>query len=169
MRIERLLTIALLSGLLLSCEPEGGHDVIPEEPTPEQPTPEQPTPEEPEFPENPLSTLEGDVDVVFTADDSLSYADCFGNYYHTDSYMWGLFFQNYTSKEQLYIEIMHADHLYEMPLGSYTASDNINDTGGAYQGRLRRGWLPGILVVHTPWQRGSKWRYSSNIRRLDNH
>lgn len=129
MRIERLLTIALLSGLLLSCEPEGGHDVIPEEPTPEQPTPE-----EPEFPENPLSTLEGDVDVVFTADDSLSYADCFGNYYHTDSYMWGLFFQNYTSKEQLYIEIMHADHLYEMPLGSYTASDNINDTGVLIKG-----------------------------------
>lgn len=124
MRIERLLTIALLLGLLLSCEPEGRHDV----------TPEEPTPEEPIFPENPLSTLEGDIEVRFTADDSLSYADCFGNYYHTDSYMWGLYFQNYTSKEQLYIEIMHADHLYEMPLGSYTASDNINATGVLIKG-----------------------------------
>lgn len=124
MRTERLLTIVLLLGLLLSCEPEGGHDV----------TPEEPTPEEPIFPENPLSTLEGDIEVRFTADDSLSYADCFGNYYHTDSYMWGLYFQNYTSKEQLYIEIMHADHLYEMPLGSYTASDNINATGVLIKG-----------------------------------
>ncbi len=134
MRTERLLTIVLLLGLLLSCEPEGGHDVIPEEPTPEEPTPEEPTPEEPIFPENPLSTLEGDIEVRFTADDSLSYADCFGNYYHTDSYMWGLYFQNYTSKEQLYIEIMHPDHIFEIPLGTFRASDDIYATGVLIKG-----------------------------------
>lgn len=129
MCIDRLLTIVLLSGLLIACEPGGGHSV-----TPEEPTPEQPTPEEPVFPENPLSTLDEDVEVAFSADDSLSYADCFGNYYDTDSYMWGLYFQNYTSKEQLYIEIMHSDFVYEMPLGSYKASDDIYETGVVIKG-----------------------------------
>ncbi len=88
----------------------------------------------PEEPESSLSTLDGDVELVFSADNSLSYADCFGNYYNTDSYMWGLYFQNYTSKEQLYIEIMHSNHLYEMPLGTYTASDDIYDTGVLIKG-----------------------------------
>jgi hypothetical protein len=134
----RFLTTLLLLGLLLSCEPERGYESIPEEPTPEEPTPDEPTPEEPTpeepapeepiYPENPLSTLEGDVEVVFSADNSLSYADCFGNYYHTDSYMWGLYFQNYTSKEQLYIEIMHPEHILEIPLGTYRASDDIYAT-----------------------------------------
>ena len=119
----RFLTTLLLLGLLLSCEPERGYESIPEEPTPEEPTPEEPI-----YPENPLSTLEGDVEVAFSADNSLSYADCFGNYYHTDSYMWGLYFQNYTSKEQLYIEIMHPEHILEIPLGTYRASDDIYAT-----------------------------------------
>jgi hypothetical protein len=123
-----LIATTLLSGLLLACEPETGNEPIPEEPIPEQPTPEQPTPEEPQLPENPLSTLEGDVEVQFSADDSLSYADCFGNYYDTNSYMWGLYFQNYTSKEQIYIEIMDQDYLFEIPLGTYTASDDIYST-----------------------------------------
>jgi hypothetical protein len=88
----------------------------------------------PEEPETSLSTLDGDVELVFSADNSLSYADCFGNYYDTDSYMWGLYFQNYTSKEQIYIEIMHANHLYEMPLGTYSASGDIYDTGVVIKG-----------------------------------
>lgn len=113
--------------MLIACEPDGGPDATPEEPTPE-------VPEVPEFPENPLSTLEGDIEVLFNADNSLSYADCFGNYYLTDSYMWGLYFQNYTSKEQIYIEIMHADHHFEMPLGTYTASDDIYSTGVLIKG-----------------------------------
>lgn len=123
-----LIATTLLSGLLLACEPETGNEPIPEEPIPEQPTPEEPTPEEPQLPENPLSTLEGDVEIQFSADDSLSYADCFGNYYDTNSYMWGLYFQNYTSKEQIYIEIMDQDYLFEIPLGTYTASDDIYST-----------------------------------------
>lgn len=123
-----LIATTLLSGLLLACEPETGNEPIPEEPIPEQPTPEEPTPEEPQLPENPLSTLKGDVEVQFSADDSLSYADCFGNYYNTNSYMWGLYFQNYTSKEQIYIEIMDQDYLFEIPLGTYTASDDIYST-----------------------------------------
>ena len=118
-----LIATTLLSGLLLACEPETGN-----EPIPEEPIPEQPTPEEPQLPENPLSTLDGDVEVQFSADDSLSYADCFGNYYDTNSYMWGLYFQNYTSKEQIYIEIMDQDYLFEIPLGTYTASDDIYST-----------------------------------------
>ena len=134
MRFYRLLTMALLSGLLAACEPESGRDVTPEQPTPEEPTPEPPTPEEPILPENPLSTLDGDVEVVFNADNSLSYADCFGNYYNTDSYMWGLYFQNYTSKEQLYIEIMHSDPIYEVPLGTYAASDDMYATGVLLKG-----------------------------------
>ena len=129
-----LIATTLLSGLLLACEPESGNEVVPDEPIPEQPTPEQPTPEEPQLPENPLSTLEGDVEVQFSADDSLSYADCFGNYYDTNSYMWGLYFQNYTSKEQIYIEIMDQDYLFEIPLGTYTASDDIYSTGVLIKG-----------------------------------
>lgn len=124
-----LIATTLLSGLLLACEPETGN-----EPTPEEPIPEQPTPEEPQLPENPLSTLEGDVEVQFSADDSLSYADCFGNYYDTNSYMWGLYFQNYTSKEQIYIEIMDQDYLFEIPLGTYTASDDIYSVGVLIKG-----------------------------------
>lgn len=129
-----LIATTLLSGLLLACEPESGNEVVPDEPIPEQPTPEEPTPEEPQLPENPLSTLEGDVEVRFSADDSLSYADCFGNYYDTNSYMWGLYFQNYTSKEQIYIEIMDQDYLFEIPLGTYTASDDIYSTGVLIKG-----------------------------------
>jgi hypothetical protein len=53
MCLDRLLTIALFSGLLLACEPATEHDTPIEKPTPEQPTPE-PEPEEPVFPENPL-------------------------------------------------------------------------------------------------------------------
>lgn len=92
---------------------------------------ESETTQEPEtitFPENPLSTLEGDIVVSFDADNSLSYADCFGDYYHTNSYMWGIYFQQYTSKEQIYIEIMHPEHIYEIPLGHYISSESIYDT-----------------------------------------
>ena len=139
MHTIRLLTIALMSGLLFACKPDMEHSAFPDEPTPEQPAPEEPTPEEPApeepiYPENPLSTLEGDVELVFSADDSLSYADCFGNYYDTDSYMWGLYFQNYTSKEQLYVEIMCADHIYEVPLGTFVASDDVYATGVLVKG-----------------------------------
>ena len=42
--------------------------------------------------------------------------------------MWGIYFQQYTTKEQIYIEIMHPEHIYEIPLGSYGASESINDT-----------------------------------------
>lgn len=125
MKIARLLIGVAIAGLLFACKPET------QEPAP-QPTPEVPeTPQEPEtpiFPENPLSTLEGDIKVVFSSDSSLCYADCFGDYYHTGNYMWGIYFQQYTTKEQLYIEIMHPKHIYEIPLGTYTASDNINDS-----------------------------------------
>lgn len=124
------ITTVLLLGLLTSCGPEQEAPITPEPEVPEVPE----VPEEPEFPENPLSTLEGDIEVLFNADNSLSYADCFGNYYHTDSYMWGLYFQNYTSKEQIYVEIMDQDYLFEIPLGTYTASDDIYSTGVLIKG-----------------------------------
>lgn len=118
----RFITIFAISGLLFACEPETANS-----PTPNAPEDVE-TPEIPTLPENPLSTLDSDIDVTFTGDNSLSYADCFGNYYHTNSYMWGIYFQQYTTKEQIYIEIMHTEHIYEIPLGSYGASESINDT-----------------------------------------
>lgn len=118
----RFITIFAISGLLFACEPETANS-----PTPNAPEDVE-MPEIPTLPENPLSTLDSDVDVTFTGDNSLSYADCFGNYYHTNSYMWGIYFQQYTTKEQIYIEIMHPEHIYEIPLGSYGASESINDT-----------------------------------------
>lgn len=118
----RFITIFAISGLLFACEPETANS-----PTPNAPEDVE-TPETPTLPENPLSTLDSDIDVTFTGDNSLSYADCFGNYYHTNSYMWGIYFQQYTTKEQIYIEIMHPEHIYEIPLGSYGASESINDT-----------------------------------------
>lgn len=118
----RFITIFAISGLLFSCKPEMANSTVPS--TPEEPE----TPEIIVFPENPLSTLDSDVEICFTGDNSLSYADCFGNYYHTNSYMWGIYFQQYTTKEQIYIEIMHPEHIYEIPLGSYGASESINDT-----------------------------------------
>ena len=115
----RFLTIFAISGLLFACKPELQNSPIPN--TPKEPE----TPEPTIFPENPLSTLEEDIEVVFSEDNSLCYADCFGDYYHTGNYMWGIYFQQYTSKEQIYIEIMHPEHIYEIPLGYYTTSDNI--------------------------------------------
>ncbi len=125
MNILKLLTTFALSASLVACTPEAQNSTPHQRPeTPE--TPE--VPEMPELPENPLSTLEGDIEIEFNGDNSLCYVDCFGDYYHTGTYMWGIYFQQYTSKEQLYVEIMHPEHIYEVPLGHYTASDNIYDT-----------------------------------------
>ena len=76
-------------------------------------------------PDAPVSTLKGDIVIDFDPECSMCYADCFGDYYKTGMYMWGFYIQNYTSKEQLYIEVMHPDHLYEVPVGTFTANDNI--------------------------------------------
>lgn len=142
-------------GLVAACEVESGDDNLPIEPptetpdteepeNPETPDPENPeepenpepeNPEEPEEPENPdpeeprpedaISTLEGDIEVEFPDECSLSYADCFGDYYSTGTYMWGFYFMNFTSKEQIYIEIMHPVHEYVIPEGTFTPSTNI--------------------------------------------
>ena len=127
MNILKLLTTFAISGLLFACKPETQSSTQPQSPN----TPEKPQePDEsvtPTLPQNPLSTLNGDIEIAFSADNSLSYADCFGDYYHTGAYMWGLYFQQYTTKEQLYVEIMHPEHTFQIPHGTYTTSDNIND------------------------------------------
>ena len=131
MNILKLLTTFALSASLVACTPEAQNSTPQQRPeTPE--TPE--VPEMPELPENPLSTLEGDIEIEFNGDNSLCYVDCFGDYYHTGTYMWGIFFQQYTSKEQIYVEIMHPEHIYEIPLGCYTASDDIYSTNVLIKG-----------------------------------
>lgn len=126
--------------MVVACEVDETKDKLPVEPPTEEPenpdpetpeTPENPDPETPETPETPeepsdaLSTLKGDTEVIFPDECSLSYADCFGDYYKTGHYMWGFYFMNFTSKEQIYIEIMHPVHEYVIPEGSFTASSNI--------------------------------------------
>lgn len=105
------------------------------DPTPDpEPNPEVPENPEPDpKPDDAISTLEGDIEVVFPDECSLAYADCFGDYYSTGSYMWGFYFMNFTSKEQIYIEIMHPVHDLIIPEGTL---QGWNHTGGIHA--LRR-------------------------------
>lgn len=134
--MRRLFLLLALAGLVVACDPPITDTPIKppaEEPTPDNPNPENPDPEEPENPEpepepkpeDAISTLEGDIEVMFPDECSLSYADCFGDYYSTGSYMWGFYFMNFTSKEQIYIEVMHPVHDLIIPEGTFTASSNI--------------------------------------------
>uniref|UniRef100_UPI0040561802 hypothetical protein n=1 Tax=Alistipes sp. TaxID=1872444 RepID=UPI0040561802 len=89
-------------------EPDPTPDPEPNPEVPENPEPDpEPDPKPDPKPDDAISTLEGDIEVVFPDECSLAYADCFGDYYSTGSYMWGFYFMNFTSKEQIYIEIMH--------------------------------------------------------------
>ena len=129
-------TLLLLISLLMvcACEPssEDNNTVIdpPVENPDNQPEPEpkpepKPEPEPEPTPDDAISTLKGDIVLDFDPESSMCWADCFGDYYRTGLYMWGFYFQNYTTKVQLYIEVMHPDHLYEVPQSLFTASDDI--------------------------------------------
>lgn len=127
-QIFRLIAVAVVI-LAVGCEPNTPNEDIPNDPIEnpdDNPTPEpEPEPEPEPTPDNAISTLDGDLVLDFAPECSMCYADCFGDYYKTGLYMWGFYFQNYTTKEQLYIEVMHPDHIYEVPQAEFTASDNI--------------------------------------------
>ena len=120
---------AVVTMALVACEPATSEQDIPNDPVEnpdDKPTPEpEPEPEPEPTPDDTISTLEGDLTLDFNPECSMCYADCFGDYYDTGLYMWGFYFQNYTTKEQLYIEVMHPDHQFEVPQSEFTASDNI--------------------------------------------
>ena len=109
--------VALL--VIGACDPD--ISPLPNDPQPEQPVP---TPDPEPEPNNPLSTLKGDIEVVFSADSSLAYADCFGDYYSTGLYMWGFYFMEFTAKVQLYIEVMCQSNELEIPTGVFSATDD---------------------------------------------
>lgn len=97
--------VALL--VIGACDP----DIVPlpDDPQPEQPVPTpdpdpepKPEPEPEPEPNNPLSTLKGDIEVVFSADSSLAYADCFGDYYSTAIYVGLLLYGVYRKGAALY-------------------------------------------------------------------
>lgn len=120
--MQRLFLLIALAGLVTACDPPTTDSPI--KPPTEEPTPDNPKPEP--KPEDAISTLEGDIEVMFPEECSLSYADCFGDYYSTGNYMWGFYFMNFTSKEQIYIEVMHPVHDLIIPEGMFTASSNIS-------------------------------------------
>lgn len=62
------------------------------------------TEQEPPRPENALSTLYDDKEVVF--DVAQAWVDCFGDYYKTGHCMWGIFLQAYDVREQVYVELL---------------------------------------------------------------
>lgn len=104
------------------------------DPIEDQKVPE--SPEEPEEPEDALSTLEGDLEMVWYEESSIMFADCFGDYYKTGCYMWGLYFMEFTTKMQLYVEIMcepQEEEELEVPVGEFMASaaqDGFSAEGG---------------------------------------
>lgn len=127
--MKRILSIMVALLVIGACDP----DIVPlpDDPQPEQPVPTpdpdpdpEPEPEPEPEPNNPLSTLKGDIEVVFSADSSLAYADCFGDYYSTGLYMWGFYFMEFTAKVQLYIEVMCQSNELEIPTGVFSATDD---------------------------------------------
>lgn len=122
--MQRLFLLIALAGLVTACDPPTTDSPI--KPPTEEPTPDNPEPEPEPKPGDTISTLEGDIEVMFPEECSLSYADCFGDYYSTGNYMWGFYFMNFTSKEQIYIEVMHPVHDLIIPEGTFTASSNIS-------------------------------------------
>lgn len=122
--MQRLFLLIALAGLVTACDPSTTDSPI--KPPTEEPTPDNPEPEPEPKPGDAISTLEGDIEVMFPEECSLSYADCFGDYYSTGNYMWGFYFMNFTSKEQIYIEVMHPVDDLIIPEGTFTASSNIS-------------------------------------------
>lgn len=78
-----------------------------------------------EFPENPLSTLTGDVDLVWSPDNSLTYADYYGDDYDNGLYVWGFYFMEFGTKINLYIEVLTTTEGLEIPTGEFVASSDL--------------------------------------------
>ena len=99
------------------------------------PTPDAPNNEEPpQRPENAISTLTEDLELVFSADNTLVYADCYGDYYKTGLDMWQFYFMEFTSKEMLCIEVMVEPNDLVVPTGTFTATSNAFHAGGMLRG-----------------------------------
>lgn len=113
--MKKLLLLACCGLLLSACSSEKQDPESDE--TPDAAVPVLPEGER-------LSTLDEDLEIIFGAETTACYADCFGDYYHTGLYMWGFYFQEYSTKEQLYIEIMHPAFSIVAPTGSYVASSD---------------------------------------------
>ena len=123
--MQRLFLLIALAGLVTACDPSTTDAPI--KPPTEEPTPDNPKPEP--KPEDAISTLEGDIEVMFPEECSLSYADCFGDYYSTGNYMWGFYFMEFTAKVQLYIEVMCQSNELEIPTGVFSATDDKASDG----------------------------------------
>ena len=93
------------------------------------PTIDNPSNEKPTRPENALSTLTEDIEVVFNENASLCYADCFGDYYRTGLDMWQFYFMEFNTKEQLLIEVMVNPNELTVPTGTFHATSDIHKTG----------------------------------------
>ncbi len=104
-------------------------------PAPDAPNNEEPPqPEQPQRPENAISTLTEDLELVFSADNTLVYADCYGDYYKTGLYMWQFYFMEFTSKEMLCIEVMVEPNDLVVPTGTFTATSNAFHANGMLRG-----------------------------------
>ncbi len=93
-----------------------------------------PRPEQPQRPENAISTLTEDIEVKFSADNTLVYADCFGDYYKTGLDMWQFYFMEFTTKEMLCIEVMVNPNDLVVPTGTFSATSNLFHAGGMLRG-----------------------------------
>ena len=98
------------------------------------PTFDNPSNEKPQRPENALSTLTDDLELVFSANNTLAYADCFGDWYKTGLYMWQFYFMEFTSKEMLRIEVMADPNDLVVPTGTFTATNNLFHANGMLRG-----------------------------------
>ena len=93
-----------------------------------------PTIEQPTRPENAISTLTEDLELVFSVDNTLVYADCYGDYYRTGLDMWQFYFMEFTSKEMLCIEVMVEPNDLVVPTGTFTATSNAFHANGMLRG-----------------------------------
>ncbi|MBP3550187.1 MAG: hypothetical protein J6J57_00895 [Alistipes sp.] len=94
--------------------------------------------QKPPRPENALSTLTDDKEVVF--DVAQVWADCFGDYYNTGYYMWGMYLQAYDTREQVYVELLTSSTELVVPTGKFTV------TAAAKEQWSDRCILPGIMA-----------------------
>ena len=111
--MKRLFLILLSAVALCACDP----------------TFENPQKEKEPRPENALSTLTEDLQLVFGEATTLVYADCFGDYYKTGLDMWQLYFMEFGSKEQLCIELMVEPNDLVVPTGTFHATSDLKKSG----------------------------------------
>jgi hypothetical protein len=97
-------------------------------------TPPPELPEQPQRPENAISNLTEDLELVFDANNTLVYADCFGDWYKTGLYMWQFYFMEFTTKEMLCIEVMVEPNDLVVPTGTFTATNNTFHANGMLRG-----------------------------------